>query len=106
MKTAIILTHAAFDRPKVVNPIFRGPKKGCLNLGKLRRQLRATQHWEFHGSRQGDQAPANAIRPPCPDLEHLQELYQTADEKGADWILSSVEFAVQAEEKRRKGVAK
>ncbi|MBG7619320.1 hypothetical protein I5R65_07580 [Herbaspirillum sp. AP02] len=51
MKTsAAILSHPAFDRPKVVNPVFRGKKKGCISLGTERRRRRAIALWALRAS--------------------------------------------------------
>lgn len=30
----VVLTHPRFDRPKVENPRFPGPKRGCLSFTK------------------------------------------------------------------------
>lgn len=32
----VVLTHPRFDRPKVENPKFPGPKRGCLSFTKGR----------------------------------------------------------------------
>jgi len=37
-KSATILTHPRFDRPKVDNPVVRGRKAGCISLASERRR--------------------------------------------------------------------
>jgi len=38
-----VLTHPNFDRPKVINPVSRGKKKGCISFTVARSKLQASR---------------------------------------------------------------
>jgi hypothetical protein len=111
-----ILFLPTFSNPKVENPIFRGMKKGCLSFGCARRRkiaagLRSAaltsnchENDTAHTPVRNELATSVRRMPPMQLLEEYRRLYLVADERGANWMTSSLEFAVIYEKERQAGL--
>ena len=106
MSSAIILRHPPFDREKVENPVFRGKKRGCVNFRIARREILAARARKASGQ---IGAPAERISVPAKqsasiELKQFQELYESADAEGADYMRRVLETVITGEIHRRTGI--
>ncbi|OWY35272.1 hypothetical protein [Herbaspirillum aquaticum] len=99
--SAILLSHPAFDRPKVINPVFPGRKKGCATLATARRMRAHAQIDALLGRA----APAQVAEQPRPSacvvLEKINNLYLSADPNRAAHMLRFLCVIVEMEIEHR-----
>ena len=95
--SAILLSHPAFDRPKVINPVFPGRKKGCATLATAR-LVRVHSQIDVLLGRAAPAQVAGQPRPSvCAVLEKINNLYLSADPNRADHMLRFLGVIVEME---------
>lgn len=106
MSSAIILTHPAFEREKVENPVFRGKKRGCVNFRIARREIlaararRASCH--LGGASESISIPPK--QPASTELRQFQELYESANDERAEYMRRVLETVITSEIYHRTGI--
>lgn len=99
--SAILLSHPAFNRPKVINPIFPGRKKGCPTLATARRK-RAHAQIDVLLGRTTSLNRADQARPSASAvLEKINGLYLSADLNRAAHMLRFLGVIVEMEIEHR-----
>ncbi len=102
MKSAVtVLTHPTFNRPKVVNPVFRGKKRGCVSLGAARRKIAASGFSPAEHSAKNRPTEKPHPRTACAQFQQFETLLRTTDEEGARCMLMMLNVALEVEINRR-----